>query len=240
MKPLYIFRHLEHEGPGYFTEVLHRYDLPYRLIHIDQGDAVPGNLNDTSGLVFMGGDMSVNDPLPWIEEELALIRLAAGQNMPVLGHCLGGQLISKALGGKVTRNPVKEIGWHAAQRVDSPTAADWLGDLPQEMEMFHWHGETFTLPDGATRILQSRYCSNQAFVIGNMLGLQCHVEMTADMVREWARRSPEELAHASGSVQSGAQMTQNLPARTDDLREVADRLYERWLQPILHRHAAEG
>lgn len=234
MKPLYIFRHMEHEGPGYFTEVLHRYDLPYRLIHIDQGDAVPGNLNDTSGLVFMGGDMSVNDPLPWIEEELALIRLAAEKHMPVLGHCLGGQLISKALGGKVARNPVKEIGWHAAQRVDDgSTASDWLGDLPQEMEMFHWHGETFTLPDGATRILQSRYCANQAFVIGNMLGLQCHVEMTEEMVREWARRAPDELAHPSKSVQSAAQMIENLPARISDLREVADRLYERWLQPFL-------
>lgn len=233
MKPIYIFRHLEHEGPGYLTEVLHRYGIPYRLIRIDQGDDVPSALDDTSGLVFMGGDMSVNDPLPWIEEELALIRLAAEEHMPALGHCLGGQLISKALGGKVTRNPVKEIGWHAAQRVDSVTANDWLGDLPQEMEMFHWHGETFTLPGDAIRILQSRYCANQAFVIGNMLGLQCHVEMTPDMVREWAHRSPDELAHPSESVQSAVQMTKNLPARIDDLREVADRLYDRWLQPFL-------
>ncbi|MBI2779290.1 MAG: type 1 glutamine amidotransferase [Gammaproteobacteria bacterium] len=233
MKPLYIFRHLEHEGPGYLTEVLDKYTIPYQLIRIDQGDAVPDNLDGTSGLVFMGGNMSVNDPLRWIDEELGLIRRAAEIDMPVLGHCLGGQLICKALGGEVTANPVKEIGWHAAQRVDNTVAHDWLGDLPQEMEMFHWHGETFTIPDGATRILQSRFCTNQAFVVGNILGLQCHVEMTPEMVREWARCSPDELAAPSESVQSAAQMTKNLEARASDLNEVADTLYDQWLQPFL-------
>ena len=233
MKPLYIFRHLEHEGPGYLTEVLGKHNIPYQLIRIDQGDAIPGNIDNASGLIFMVGNMSVNDPLPWIDEELTLIRRAAAIDMPVLGHCLGGQLISKALSGKVTANHVKEIGWHAAQRVDNTVAHVWLGDLPQEMEMFHWHGETFTIPDGATRILQSRYCTNQAFVIGNILGLQCHVEMTPDMVREWARCSPDELAHPSTSVQSAAQMTKNLAARVSDLNEVADTLYVRWLQPFM-------
>ena len=112
MRPLTIFRHIACEGPAYLAEVLDHHAVPWRLVKIDAGEPVPDTLDDCSGLVFMGGPMSVNDPLPWIEQELALIRRAQAGNMPVLGHCLGGQLICKALGGTISANPVKEIGWH--------------------------------------------------------------------------------------------------------------------------------
>lgn len=101
----------------------------------------------------------------------------------MLGHCLGAQFISKALGGTVTRNPVREIGWLPVARVDTPAAAVWLDGLPHEFEVFHWHGETCTVPVNAERILASRDCSNQGFALGNTLGLQCHIEVTAQMVR---------------------------------------------------------
>ncbi len=136
MKPITIFRHAPHEGPGYFAEFLEQRRMPYEMIRVDQGDPIPEKLSATSALVFMGGPMSVNDALPWIEKELALIRLAAANNMPVLGHCLGGQLISKALGGRVTKNPVREIGWHPVRRIENTVARDWLGDLPAEIEVF--------------------------------------------------------------------------------------------------------
>ena len=169
MKPVRIFRHVANEGPGYFAEVLERRDIPYQMIHIDQGETVPPEVEDVSGLVFMGGSMSVNDDLPWIAEELALIRRAAEAGVPVLGHCLGGQLISKALGGVVSANAVKEVGWHSVQRADNKPARDWLDTLPQEFEVFHWHGETFSLPQDATLLLTSPACAHQAFVWRNML-----------------------------------------------------------------------
>ena len=111
MKPVAIFRHLAVEGPGYFATYLTQRDVPWRLVRIDEGEAVPGDPLQWSGLVFMGGPMSANDDLPWIGEELALIRAAVDCEVPVLGHCLGGQFMAKALGGEVTRNAVKEIGW---------------------------------------------------------------------------------------------------------------------------------
>ena len=104
MKPLTIFRHIACEGPGYLDRVLKRCSIPYRLVRIDLNEAVPRDLEETSGLVFMGGPMSVNDPLPWISQELELIQAAQACGLPVLGHCLGGQLISKALGGTVSAN----------------------------------------------------------------------------------------------------------------------------------------
>lgn len=232
MKSIYIFRHLEHEGPGYFADFLEQRHIPYTVICIDKGNAVPETIENASGLVFMGGNMSVNDPLPWIDQELGLIRQAATTGIPVLGHCLGGQLISKALGGKVTANPVKEIGWLAAEQVDNTAAQEWFKDLPKRVTLFHWHGETFTIPKGATRILQSQHCANQAFVIGNMLGLQCHVEMTVGMVREWVRNSPHEICNPSSTVQSADQITDKLQVRISELHKVADMLYSRWLHVL--------
>lgn len=229
MKPIYIFRHLEHEGPGYFADFLEQRHIPYTVIRIDQGDAVPESIEHASALVFMGGNMSVNDPLPWIDQELALIRQAAAVNMPVLGHCLGSQLISKALGGSITANPVKEIGWLDVEQMDNAVARTWCERLPKRLLMFHWHGETFTLPGGAAHILKSQHCANQGFVINNMLGLQCHVEMTANMVVEWARESPHELANPSHTVQNAEQMTEQLQTRIAELHQIADVLYSRWL-----------
>jgi len=233
MKPLYIFRHIDCEGPGYLAAVLARHNLPWQLIAIDAGDAVPDSIGHCAGLVFMGGSMSVNDPLPWIGRELDLIRQAQAVDMPVLGHCLGGQLVSKALGGEITRNPVKEIGWHPVRRCADATAQRWLHGLPDAATLFHWHGETFSIPAGAECILASEHCAHQAFAIGNTLALQCHVEMLAPMVGEWAQRYRHELESPGPAVQSTAQMTHDLDARIRGAQQVADMLYERWLQPLL-------
>lgn len=233
MKPIRIFRHAANEGPGYLATYLDSRRLPYEIIRIDAGDAVPERLDDVSGIVFMGGPMSVNDDLPWIKQELGLIRRAAGIGMPVLGHCLGGQLISKALGGSVSANPVKEIGWHPVERHDNVAARAWLGGLPKTFEVFHWHGETFSLPPGAALLLHNEYCAHQAFAIGPMLALQCHIEMTGAMVTDWVAQDQAELAAAAvPSVQTPAAITLNLPARIEYLHGVARIFYRHWLRPL--------
>jgi len=229
MDDILIFRHARTEGPGYFANFLDAHRVPWRLIKVDEGEPVPERLSRTPAIVLMGGPMSVNDDLPWIPKTLNLIREAVAADRPVLGHCLGGQLIAKALGGVVTKNPVKEIGWLPVQRVDSPVARDWLDGIPQEAEVFHWHGETFSIPPGATRILASRDCANQAFVTGKTLAMQCHVEMLPDMVREWARTGQEEIAScACPTVQDAAAMAVRLDERAAALNSIADRLYTRW------------
>ena len=234
MRPLTIFRHIGCEGPGYLADVLEWQDIPYRIIRVDQNQPVPDSIEDTAGLVFMGGPMSVNDPLPWIEQELALIRMAQDRGLPLLGHCLGGQLISRALGGTISTNPVKEIGWHPVHSAGTPAAADWLRDIPGEPCLFHWHGETFSIPQGAELILENDNCAHQAFTLGNTLALQCHVEMTAPMVSEWAALYKDELQDVTATVQSAVQMTTALTARISAAQQVADRLYQRWLEPVLN------
>ena len=233
MKPIRIFRHIRCEGPGYFATFLENYNIPYQFVCIDAGETPPTQIDDVSGLVFMGGPMSANDDLPWIHQELGLIQQAVANNLPVLGHCLGGQFISKALGGEISANPVKEIGWLPVQKITNSHADDWLDGLTKENTLFHWHGETFSIPEGATPILKSQHCAHQGFVIGNTLALQCHVEITADMVREWANLYQDELTSPTETVQSLEDMASNLDKRIEGLQRVADVLYRHWLKPIL-------
>jgi GMP synthase-like glutamine amidotransferase len=230
MKPVAVFRHSSGEGPGYFATFLEARSIPWTLIKIDEGAALPPSPGDFSGLCFMGGPMSVNDDLPWLPPACALIRAAVERDIPVIGHCLGGQLMSKALGGKVTKNPVKELGWGDVEATD-PAAAGWLGDMAR-FEAFHWHGETFSIPPGATRILKSAWCDNQAFVVGPHLGMQCHVEMTEAMIRLWCRQWADECAAASASVQTPEQMNERIDERITAMRAAADRLYASWIKGL--------
>jgi GMP synthase-like glutamine amidotransferase len=232
MKPIAIFRQSSTEGPGYFAAYLDSRQLPWRVVRVDQGEPVPTDPHDFAGLVFMGGPMSVNDDLAWIPAELALIRRAVDAGVPCLGHCLGGQLMSKALGGEVTRSPVKEIGWGEVQVADGPVARRWFGEV-REFLSFHWHGETFTIPGGATRILGSPYCANQAFALGPHLGMQCHVEMTAELIRIWYGDAGDEVrAHAGPSVQTPEQAEEGIEERVRELNNVAARVYDRWVEGL--------
>lgn len=233
MKPVAIFRHSPTEGPGHFATYLEAHGIPWQLIALDRGDAVPQDTESWSGLCFMGGPMSVNDPLPWIAPVLELIRTAVARDIPVIGHCLGGQLMSRALGGVVSRNAVKEIGWGGVQVAEGAAAQAWFGAVRQ-FESFHWHGETFSIPEGAERIAGSAWCANQVFVRGPHLAMQCHVEITPAMIRAWCRewekeRTGEPPARIDGpSMQTPQQMQVEVAARTAALHAVADRLYDRW------------
>lgn len=229
MKPIAIFRHSPTEGAGHFALFLDEHAIPWQMILIDQGEAVPKDASAFSGLVFMGGPMSVNDDLPWIAPTLALIREAFAKDIPLLGHCLGGQLISKALGGVVSKSPVKEIGWGKTDVSNNDVAREWFGDI-RSFDSFHWHGETFSLPQGAVHLLSSPHCANQAYAIGKHLAMQCHVEMTEQMIRDWCAVGADELAASASSpaVQSAVTMQAQMHDKLPELHRVATQLYLHW------------
>lgn len=235
MQPVAIFRHSPTEGPGYFAIFLEQQGIPWRLIALDEGEAVPTSADGFSGLCFMGGPMSVNDPLPWIESVCALIRDAVAKNVPVIGHCLGGQLMSKALGGLVTRNAVKEIGWSATHGEDNAIAHHWLGDFAgNSSTVFQWHGETFSIPSGATRLLANGYCANQMFVLGPHLGMQCHVEMTPEMIATWCEQWADEAIAVADqpSAQVPEAMLAEIPAKLPVMRQLSEQLYSVWIKGL--------
>ena len=236
MKPIAIFRHSKSEGPGQLAMFLNQHCLPWKMIHIDEGEAVPTDASAFNGIAFMGGPMSVNDDLPWIAQVLALIRDAHAKDIPLIGHCLGGQLISKALGGVVTKNPVKEIGWGMVDVAENDTARHWFGDTKQ-FEAFHWHGETFSLPPGAVPILSSTHCANQAYALGKHVAMQCHIEMIGHMIEDWCEIGEDEIAAAKNSpaVQSAELMHEQAHDKLPPLHRIAEYLYRQWIHGIAPR-----
>ena len=230
MKPVAIFRHARTEGAGFLSDFLTESGIAWQVFRVDEGESVPDSASGYSGLVFMGGPMSVNDDLPWIPHSLGLIRQAVSLDIPVLGHCLGGQLMAKALGAKVVRNPFREIGWGKVEVTAQKER--WFGGL-DSFESFHWHGETFGLPEGSARVLSGIWCENQAFSIGPHLAMQCHVEMTADMVRSWCEVGASEIEEYRGmSVQSSEEMERDLDAKISQLNRVARRIYGAWVSGL--------
>lgn len=232
MKPVVIFRHAASEGPGFLGSFLNDKGIPWTLVKIDQGDPLPHSMRPYSGMVLMGGPMSVNDDLPWIAPLLALIQEAIASDIPVLGHCLGGQLISRALGATVMPNSIKEIGWGEVRVERNAIARNWFRNRVM-FEAFHWHGETFSLPAGAVRILSGIHCPNQAYAIGNhVLAFQCHIEMTAEMVNNWCEIGAGEIAESAESpgVQHMEKIQQNLEEKVHALNAVAKPVYEQWIK----------
>ncbi len=232
-----IFLHMDDPSPGYIADFLTQHAIPYRLLRCYRGEPVPSLDQTVLGLVFMGGVMSANDNDAWLLAELALISQALDQDIPVLGHCLGGQLISKALGASITQNAVAEVGWHHCYRHQSAHSSSWLEGLPDPFTMFHWHYETFSLPAGADHLFCSQHCANQAYSIGdNVLAMQCHVEMTLPLVTDWINNWQDQLQQHTCSQQTYQQIRQHLNTNITALNQVADRLYTRWMQALVLEH----
>lgn len=233
MKPVLIVRFVPYEGPGYLATFLEEQSIEWELVAIDQSQSLPEGVLDYSGVVLMGGPMSANDDLPWMPSVLHLIQAAHAGGIPLLGHCLGGQLISKAFGAEITKNVVKEIGWGQVNVSQDDIAKAWFGAI-ETFNAFHWHGETFDLPAGATLILSNAFCQHQAYVLGKHLVMQTHVEVLPEMVISWCEEGAAELANSleSPGVQAANEMQQDLPLHCFFLNKVAKQLYSQWIKNL--------
>ena len=234
MNPVIIVQFSASEGPGYLADYLARQHIPFQILRIDQGEALPASLAAYSGLAMMGGPMSVNDDLPWIPPLLDLVRQAVAERRPVIGHCLGGQMLAKAMGGEVTDSRFSEIGWVRGLPLEVPQAAEWLGSRV-ELPLFQWHYQTFSIPPGAVHILRSEHCANQAYVLDDLhIGFQCHIEMKSELVKSWCGLSPEELKGgreadpAQPMIQSAGEILNELDERIAALNAWAEHVYARW------------
>ncbi len=238
MKPILIVQHEHDVGPGRFEHYLIDNGFPHEFVRVFANDSMPSSAERYSGLCALGGSMSANDELPWIDSEIALMRSADQLGVPIIGHCLGGQLLAKTFGAPVTRSSLKEIGWGQVDVDNEELARHWVGAITGTY-LFQWHGDTFAIPVGGRRFLTSRFCTNQAFVIERggfaHLGMQFHVEMTAELVHEWATdplgRAEIERAFAGqdgAGVQLPDEMLRNLDERAQRMAVIADRLYDNW------------
>lgn len=174
-----IIQHTPNERPGSILDWAHDRNHDVYIYHPYQFGYLP-KVDETDMLVIMGGPMSVNDDVDWIEFERDLIKELAQRDVPMFGACFGAQQLSKAFGGKITTSPVKEVGWAPVY-----LKSDVIDGIPVELTAMHWHGETFEIPDNAELLFSSELLSNQGFVIGHrIVGLQFHFELQTDNVRE--------------------------------------------------------
>ena len=233
MRPIAIFRFSETEGPAHFAQWLDRASLPWQLIAVDKGDEIPPDPRAFSGIGMMGGPMSANDNLPWIEPLSWLLREAIDRDIPVIGHCLGGQLLARALGARVVRTPVPEIGWIDVETTDADAAQAWFGGRAR-FTPFQWHYDVFDLPAGTTRVLTNAFNANQAYVAGERhIGFQCHIEMTADLVETWCRTGAKETrGPGTPARQSRDEILRDLNGRIAALQAVAGGVYAHWSQGL--------
>jgi GMP synthase-like glutamine amidotransferase len=153
------------------------------------------DLSSFDWLIIMGGPMNIyeHERYPWLIKEKEFIRRAIDNGKIVLGICLGAQLISDVLGGKVTRNKFREIGWFPVSLTDDGMNSRIFSVLPERFVALHWHGDTFSIPQGASRTAESEACFNQAFVLGRAVGLQFHLESSKDSIDHLLENCADEL-----------------------------------------------
>jgi len=183
------FRHVPFEGLGHIRQILEARGIAIEFADLYLPETPAPETATAAGLIFLGGPMSVNDGLPYLEQEIEYIRRAANTGQPVLGVCLGAQLAAKALGTRVYRNQVSEIGWFGIHPTGAARKDPLFRGFHDSETVFHWHGETFDLPSGAALLASSERCPHQAFRLGSCIyGLQFHLEVTPEMIDDWCRQ----------------------------------------------------
>ncbi|MBI4287998.1 MAG: type 1 glutamine amidotransferase [Chloroflexi bacterium] len=230
MKTL-IFQQVESEGPGLFGEFLKRWGIPFDIVAFYRRDSVP-LLSDYDALLVLGGPMNVyeEDRYPFLAEENLVIKDVVRQGKPYLGICLGAQLLAKALGAKVAANPVKEIGFSHVQLTPDAAKDGLFKGLGTRLPVFQWHGDTFSIPEGAVKLAESQDCPNQAFVYGRAAyAVQFHLEVTPAMVRDWARANKVEI-ESPGRPVAGVLLPDDLAERCGELRRLAEVVFSNFVR----------
>lgn len=223
------FRHVPFEDVGHIRPVLENRGVSLECVDLYRAGTEAPDISIAGALIFMGGPMSVNDGLSYLETEMSLIRDAVGRGQPVFGVCLGAQLIAKALGAGVRPNPQKEIGWFDVELTEAADRDPVFGGLESPLKIFQWHGETFDLPEGATLLASSPACRNQAFRLGAATyGIQFHPEVTPEMIADWCRQD----ANCGDVCELGAPIDPHLHAR--HLADLTALLFVRWITPLLN------
>ncbi len=205
MKKLLVCQHVPHEILGTLNPLLKKSGFRIRYVNFGRHPDAEPVLEGYHGLVVLGGPMSVNDAdrLPYLTTEMKLIEQAMKTNLPVLGICLGSQLIAKTLGADVYPNQAKEIGWYEVTPTNEAEHDFLVRQFHGTEKIFQWHGDTFDIPRGAVHLAFSALCANQAFRYGaNVYGLQFHLEVDEPMINRWLRvtENRNEITDLRGQI----------------------------------------
>lgn len=225
MKAL-VLKHHPVESPGLLGKALVDSGWELEVLELTKGKTVPTESGDYQGIILMGGPISVNDEkqYPFLEEEIALIGETIGRNIPVIGVCLGAQLIARALGGAVSPNMQKEIGWHPIQLTEEGKSDTLFASVNEsEIEVFHWHSESFAVPENAVLLARSELSPCQIFRYGCAYGFLCHLEITPMMVEQFVRVFADQIP----SEISSERILAGTAEKIETYREISTGVFEK-------------
>ena len=192
---IFALYHSPGETVGLIGTVLKELRLPFKTVHLHDGEGLPRDTGDLDGLIVMGGPMNVDEieKYPFLLPEVQLIEKVMFEGKPVLGICLGAQLMAKALGQKIVPNHKKEVGWHPVLMAPAAKNDPLFKNFPPSLVVLHWHGDTFDIPKGAVHLARTPDCSSQAFRWGEKsYALQFHFEVTPAMLKGWCEAESEQ------------------------------------------------
>lgn len=227
-----FLKHIDIEGPGTMAEFLDKKSIQYKVVDVSACDVLPIDPKQYRAIVILGGPMNVyeEDKYSFLKDEDELIKSALKNDIPMLGLCLGAQLIAKAVDAKVRKSPEKEIGWFKVNLTDDGIEDPLFQGLESEIDVFQWHGDTFDIPDKGLHIALSKACLNQAFRYNdNVYALQFHLEVTKDMVREWLDAYSNEIASMSDIV-NREEIIGQTESFSDAYKNQANLFYENFLK----------
>jgi GMP synthase (glutamine-hydrolysing) len=229
MRNLRVSQHVPYEPLGTLNPMLKRHGYRIRYVNFGRTPGELPSLDGYNGLVILGGPMSVTDTAryPHLGVEMDLVRDAVARELPVLGICLGAQLIAKALGGEVRRHREREIGWYRLDVTDAAADDPLFGHLEGSEHVFQWHGDTFDIPDGAVHLASTTGCPNQAFRYGERIyGLQFHLEVDEPMIERWLNvpHHVAEIAETCGTIDPAA-IRRDTPQHIGRLKTLSDRVF---------------
>jgi GMP synthase (glutamine-hydrolysing) len=233
MAKIYVLQHHPAETLGTIAEALEGAALAWQYVRVHEGQPVPASMKGAGGLIVMGGPMSVyqTERYPFLKDEMRLIQTAVEDKRPVLGVCLGGQIVAAALGAKVEKNPRgKEIGWHPVQLTPEAQEDRLFRGVPETIMPFHWHGDHFELPSGAVALANSDKTPCQAYRYGDIVyAIQFHIEVTRDSVAGMAEAFAKELGREKIAA---PEMIAAHDTHGAVLAQIAERVFSRWAAPI--------
>lgn len=237
MSKVLSIQHVRCETLGTIAEVLTSENLPFENVRTFEGQAVPNGLKDYRGLIIMGGPMGVyeQERYPFLRQEIRLIEEALRENIPVLGVCLGSQLLAAALGAPVTKGKTKEIGWYPVTPAQA-AATDplWTG-LQSSFTAYHWHGDVFELPSGAVSLASSERTPHQAFRYGrSAYGVLFHMEVTKGIIEDMVKTFNGELQEAG---MDGRKIIERAGEHLPPLRKIGRTVIDRWAGLVKGRKA---
>lgn len=186
-----ILKHIDIEGPGSIEEFFRNTAWNFRVIDLSREKLVAEDVRDLDAVISLGGPMNVyeDNKYPFLKDETEFLKKAISEEIPVLGICLGSQLLAKACGAKIKKAKTKEIGWYKVNLTDEGRGEPLFENLSSELSVFQWHQDSFEIPEGGVHLAKSSSCLNQAFRFGrNAYGLQFHLEVTPEMVERWINK----------------------------------------------------